>query len=153
MKTLKFQDGAFTSIEASSATEISFADWCSDNHVSEADSLVISSDVDLKRFAGGFSNFQRIILEFPTFKDGRAYSQARRLRQQFNFNGDIAVRGDVSRDQLLFMLRVGINLFEVSSDLSQPFEEASREFSLFYQHAADSIEPVWRLRRGRAIAA
>ncbi len=40
-----------------------------------------------------------IALEFPKFRDGRAYSQARLLRENFGFRGTLRATGDVLRDQ------------------------------------------------------
>ncbi|MEL7492200.1 MAG: DUF934 domain-containing protein [Pseudomonadota bacterium] len=158
MKLLKFENGSFIEAEGFAAhgvagLTISFEEWRDNGYLNSANALVIPNHQDLGDLDADFSAFETIILEFPTFKDGRAYSQARRLRDQYGFRGDIAACGDIARDQVLFMLRAGVNVFEVPSDLSRAFEDASREFSLFYQHAADRVEPVWRLRRERAIAA
>src|SRR3546814_8216574 len=53
-----------------------------------------------------------IELDFPTFGDGRAYSQARLLRERYGFTGEIRARGKaVVRDHMLSMTRAGINSF------------------------------------------
>ena len=57
-----------------------------------------------------------IALVFPVFKDGRAYSQARILREQYGFDGELRATGQVLRDQFLFMLRAGFDAFEVTKD-------------------------------------
>src|SRR5882724_6367932 len=54
-----------------------------------------------------------IALIFPTFRDGRAYSQARLLRERFGFRGELRATGQVLRDQFIFMLRAGFDAFEV----------------------------------------
>ena len=41
-----------------------------------------------------------VALVFPTFKDGRAYSQARLLRERHEFRGELRATGQVLRDQL-----------------------------------------------------
>src|SRR4029077_4083333 len=48
-----------------------------------------------------------VALVFPTFRDGRAYSQARLLRERFGFKGELRATGQVLRDQFVFMLRAG----------------------------------------------
>jgi len=48
-----------------------------------------------------------IALVFPTFRDGRAYSQARLLRERYQFRGELRATGQVLRDQLLFLHRAG----------------------------------------------
>ena len=57
-----------------------------------------------------------VALAFPKFQDGRAYSQARQLREQYGFNGELRATGDVLRDQRLFLLRAGFDAFEVKKD-------------------------------------
>jgi uncharacterized protein (DUF934 family) len=52
-----------------------------------------------------------VALNFAAFADGRAYSQARLLRERLSFQGDIRAQGEVLRDQLAFMQRCGINQF------------------------------------------
>ncbi len=54
-----------------------------------------------------------IALEFPKFRDGRAYSQARLLREQYGFRGTLRATGDVLRDQFHFLVRAGFDSFEV----------------------------------------
>src|SRR5262249_3994604 len=46
-----------------------------------------------------------VALVFPNFRDGRAYSQARLLRERYRFRGELRATGQVLRDQFLFMLR------------------------------------------------
>src|SRR5271154_6229064 len=50
-----------------------------------------------------------VALVFPTFRDGRAYSQARLLRERHGYKGELRSTGPVLRDQFLFMLRAGFD--------------------------------------------
>jgi uncharacterized protein (DUF934 family) len=85
-----------------------------------------------------------IALEFPVFRDGRAYTQARRLRERYGFKGEIRATGDVLRDQFLFMVRAGFNAFEVRKEAdAEAFAAALREFSVRYQ-PADGQFPTFR---------
>jgi uncharacterized protein (DUF934 family) len=85
-----------------------------------------------------------IALEFPLFRDGRAYTQARRLRERYRFTGEIRATGDVLRDQFLFMVRAGFNAFEVRKEAdAEAFAAALREFSVRYQ-PADGLAPLFR---------
>jgi len=54
-----------------------------------------------------------VILNFDSFADGRAFSQARILRERYHYAGDIRAQGEVLRDQLSFMQRCGINQFDL----------------------------------------
>lgn len=59
-----------------------------------------------------------IALSFPVFTDGRAYSQARLLRQRHGFQGELRAIGDVLPDQLAVMARCGFNAFLLRADQS-----------------------------------
>jgi uncharacterized protein (DUF934 family) len=94
-----------------------------------------------------------IALEFPTFRDGRAYSTARTLRERWGFRGELRAVGDVLRDQVLFMHRCGIDAFEMSGENAlESWQKAMAEFTVFYQPAADDRTPAPRLRRLRKAA-
>ncbi len=87
-----------------------------------------------------------IALEFPVFRDGRAYTQARLLRERFGFKGEIRATGDVLRDQFLFMARAGFNAFEVKKAAdAEAFAKALSEIGLRYQPAG-SASPGFRER-------
>jgi uncharacterized protein (DUF934 family) len=57
--------------------------------------------------------FKLITIDFPRFTDGRAYSLARRLRDQHAYTGELRAVGDVLQDQLMFMIRSGFDAFEI----------------------------------------
>lgn len=79
--------------------------------------------------------------------DGRAYSQARLLRERLNYKGEIRAVGDVFRDAMYYMHRCGVNAFEVKpgQDLADALN-AFKDFSFGYQGAADDPTPVFRRR-------
>src|SRR5947209_16349690 len=54
-----------------------------------------------------------VALVFPTFRDGRAYTQARLLRERYGYRGELRATGQVLRDQCLFMLRAGCDALDV----------------------------------------
>ncbi len=88
-----------------------------------------------------------IALEFPAFKDGRAYSHARLLRERFGFQGELRAVGDVLLEQLHFMQRVGFDAFEIdSADPLGDYQTAVADFSVWYQPATDSRPTAVDLR-------
>ena len=90
-----------------------------------------------------------IALAFPTYKDGRAYSQARLLRERYGFRGELRATGQVLRDQFLFLLRAGFDAFEVAKPAdAEAFEEAARRYSVFFQPTGDGRVTVARARGG-----
>ena len=79
-----------------------------------------------------------VALVFPTFRDGRAYSQARLLRERFSWRGELRATGQVLRDQFVFMLRAGFDAFEVKKDSdAEAFAQTAKRYSVFYQPTGD----------------
>ena len=75
-----------------------------------------------------------VALIFPSFKDGRAYSQARQLREIYGFRGEVRATGDVLRDQFQFLMRAGFDAFEVKKDAdAAAFAAAIARYSVYYQ--------------------
>jgi uncharacterized protein (DUF934 family) len=88
-----------------------------------------------------------VALHFPIFRDGRAYSQARLLREHYGFRGELRATGDVLRDQYLFLVRAGFDAFEVRKDADvEAFLEPTARYSVFYQPAGDARVPALRQR-------
>lgn len=88
-----------------------------------------------------------VALEFPAFRDGRAYSYARILRERYGFDGEIRAIGDVLMEQLHFMMRTGFDAFEIRGDdaLAQ-FRAAMQDFSVWYQPTGDGRLTATQLR-------
>jgi uncharacterized protein (DUF934 family) len=79
-----------------------------------------------------------VALAFPTFRDGRAYSQARLLRERHHYQGELRATGQVLRDQFVFMLRAGFDAFEVRKDSdAEAFASTAKRYSVFYQPTGD----------------
>lgn len=115
--------------------------------------LRLPADADPSAVRADLDRFTLIVLDFPKFNDGRAFSQARILRQRFGFDGEIRATGHVIRDLLLFMARCGFDAFELAPERTlDDWRAAMREFSVWYQPAADARVPATELRH-RALAA
>jgi len=79
-----------------------------------------------------------VALVFPTFRDGRAYSQARLLRERFAYRGELRATGQVLRDQFVFMLRAGFDAFDVKKQAdAEAFALTVQRYSVFYQPTGD----------------
>jgi uncharacterized protein (DUF934 family) len=79
-----------------------------------------------------------IALVFPSFRDGRAYSQARLLRERHGYDRELRATGQVLRDQFVFMLRAGFDAFEVKKESdADAFAETVKRYSVFYQPTGD----------------
>ena len=79
-----------------------------------------------------------VALVFPSFRDGRAYSQARLLRERHGYDGEMRATGQVLRDQFVFMSRAGFDAFEVKKDAdADAFVATMKRYSVFYQPTGD----------------
>jgi uncharacterized protein (DUF934 family) len=113
----------------------------------------LRSDQNPEIIADDLDHFAVIALEFPVFKDGRAYSYARLLRERWGFRGELRAVGDVLLEQLHFMQRVGFDAFELESDdPARDWEIAAHEFSVWYQATGDGRMPARDLRHQRVAA-
>lgn len=104
--------------------------------------LVVANDADV--LALPLEGVDRIELQFPKFTDGRAFSQARLLRQRRRFEGDIRATGDVLVDQLVQMYRTGFSS-AVLKEGKDP-ADAERQFAryaAFYQGDAVVRQPLF----------
>ena len=74
----------------------------------------LHSDQPPELIAADLQHFAVVALEFPKFRDGRAYSYARLLRERYGFKGELRAVGEVLLEQLFFMLRTGFDAFEIA---------------------------------------
>ena len=113
------------------------------------------NDKDVALLAPVLPRLALVALAFPKFRDGRAFSQARLLRERYRFKGELRATGNVLQDQVLFMARAGFDAFalEKASDASA-FKAALARYSVFYQPTGDGRRTVRDLRaRGRELEA
>src|SRR5580692_10135759 len=88
-----------------------------------------------------------VALHFPKFRDGRAYSQARLLRESLGFRGTLRATGDVLRDQFTFLVRAGFDSFAVKKPAdAAAFAASVGRYSVVYQQGADGRIPALRRR-------
>lgn len=83
-------------------------------------------------------DFSVIGVEFPKAGDGRGYTTARLLRERYGYDGELRAFGDIGRDQLFFLSRVGFDAFALKPGEDPKAALGSlRDFSVVYQSAAD----------------
>jgi uncharacterized protein (DUF934 family) len=105
------------------------------------------NDRRIAELAPWLGHLALVALDFPKFRDGRAYSQARLLREKYRFRGTLRATGDVLRDQFHFLVRAGFDSFEVKKPAdAKVFAEVLARYSVFYQPSADGQVPVLRRR-------
>lgn len=100
--------------------------------------LLAPSD-DPATIASEFSHLSLIAVDFPNFTDGRGYSIARLLRDRHHYEGELRAVGDILRDQLFLLSRVGFDTFALRDDQDVVAAlGAFADFSEVYQAAWDS---------------
>lgn len=91
------------------------------------------------------ARLQVIAVDFPKFSDGRGFSIAYNLRTRLGYTGELRAIGDVLRDQMFYMQRMGFNAFATREDRN--IHDALKslfDFSEAYQTAIDQKLPLYR---------
>ena len=107
----------------------------------------LRSDESPERLGGDVHRLSLVALEFPKFRDGRAFSWARLLRTRLHFTGDIRAVGDFLYDQIAYQRRVGFNEWDVTEGFTEgDLCRALSEIGNVYQPSADGRKTIRELR-------
>ncbi|MBK5354293.1 DUF934 domain-containing protein [Pseudomonas sp. TH41] len=107
----------------------------------------LGPDDEVESLKPWFGQLPLIALDFPSFRDGRGYSQAYLLRTRFGWSGELRAVGDVLRDQLSHMRQCGFDSFAVREDKS--VEDALKGLvgmSVLYGRSVIEPRPLFRRR-------
>jgi uncharacterized protein (DUF934 family) len=108
----------------------------------------LRSDQRADAIAGDLGRFVLVALEFPVFRDGRAFSTARELRERHGFAGDIRALGHVLPDQLQFLVRTGFTSVDIADSANlASWRHALTEITVAYQAGIAGDSPLSNLRR------
>jgi uncharacterized protein (DUF934 family) len=111
--------------------------------------LRLKSDQPPKVVAADLQHFSVIALDFPKFRDGRAYTHARLLRERFRYSGELRAVGEVLQEQLPFMQRCGFDAFDVvAADPEESWRRVADDHSVWYQGTGDGLQRALDLRKG-----
>ncbi len=128
-----------------------FAEW---QQRPEWPAVSLANTVPVEDLAPHVARLRLIVLHFPKFSDGRAYSQARLLRERFGYRGELRATGGVLQDHVAFMLRCCFDSFESEqAGFGEALARARTLFSVVYQPAEDGRAPASRLRLDHTAAA
>jgi len=109
--------------------------------------VVLQPADKVELLAPEISRLDLIAAQFSGPSEGRGYSQARVLREQWQFGGELRATGFVRRDQLFFMARCGFNSFELADTDLEAAAAALSTFSQAYQPSNDGGLP-FKLQHG-----
>lgn len=107
----------------------------------------LGPDDELEALKPWFAQLPLIALDFPSFRDGRAYSQAYLLRTRLGWTGELRAIGDVLRDQLSHMRQCGFDSFAVREDKSAVDAlKGLAGMSVLYGRSVIEPRPLFRRR-------
>lgn len=107
--------------------------------------VAITPADDFALLAPHFEAIATIAIDFAAFSDGRGYSIAPILRR-LGYAGELRASGDVGRDQLVELERVGFDVFELRP--REDAEAALAAFGTFHEaYQANARQPVPLFRR------
>ena len=112
----------------------------------------LPSDTRPESLKDDLARFSVVAVDFPKFSDGRGYSIAYNLRARLGYQGELRAIGDVLRDQLFYMSRVGFDAFATREDRNiQDALKGLTDFSETYQTSWDQKTPLFK-RVARPVA-
>lgn len=139
--------------EADTQIIVSLAYWRKAREVLLAEAAEVGvqlpNDIDVDEVWPEIEDRPLIALEWPTFGDGRAHSQAQVLRRRLGYKGELRAIGDIGRDLVFHLRRCGFDVIvpREGEDLDDCLH-ALKDFSTAYQPAADDVQAVFARRRG-----
>jgi uncharacterized protein (DUF934 family) len=111
--------------------------------------VALPNDADPALIAPLLDRLSLVALRVPKHRDGRAFTQARSLREHHAFEGEIRATGHVLPDQYAFLLRCGVTTVELPEGADpEAWHRALHLIPLAYQPAvAGDAAPLGLLRR------
>ena len=107
----------------------------------------LRSDQSPELLGADLHRLSLVALEFPKFRDGRAFSWARMLRTRLGFTGEIRAVGDFLYDQINYQHRVGFDAWQVPDSFTLvQFQRALTEMTNVYQPSSDGRKTIRDLR-------
>lgn len=109
----------------------------------------VPNDADIEGLEPDLPRIALVVLNFPKWVDGRAYSQARLLRARFRYGGEVRATGEVLVDMMPLLDRTGFDAVVLRAD--QSVEVAERALGFFrghYQGDVHDNRPLFALPPG-----
>lgn len=104
------------------------------NSITQPLGVIFPCDQDVDTLKPYIDRLEVIVLNFPVFKDGRAFSQARKIREQLKFMGELRATGKMISDQYQFLIRTGFTTVALPETANvQSWQKAMHDFTEAYQ--------------------
>ena len=115
--------------------------------------VVLPPEVQAGEIAALLPLLSLVAVRLPKSKDGRAFTQARALREYHGFTGEVRATGHVIPDHYAMLLRCGVSTVEVPEGADAAVWDAARKvIGIGYQAAQTPDAPLSLLRRRLAVA-
>ena len=96
--------------------------------------IKLNSDESISIIKDDIDFFKMIQFNFITFKDGRPFSEAKKLRVEFKYLNEIRASGHILPDQYIFLLRCGFSSVEIETSKKKFWLEfLEMDSGLYYQ--------------------
>ncbi len=101
----------------------------------------VTPGAEIERLCGVVDHLELIVVEFPSFRDGRGFTLATTLRTKHHYKGDLRAAGHVLPDQFAALRACGFSTLETST--SHPPEQWQKVLA----PAGDAERPAGQLLR------
>ena len=126
-------------IDASDNAVLPLAQW-REQGTAAPDAVLVPNDVDIEELVPALPRLSLIVLQFPKWVDGRAYTQARLLRARYKFKGEIRAVGEVLVDMVPLLARTGFDAVQLRADQKREFAERALRFFDDGHYQGDTLQ-------------
>ena len=133
--TVQGDDGPMVTITPAPHQLLTWLQWHSVRHHWPAGmpvGVIVDNTQDTRELEADLPRLGLVVLQFPKWVDGRAYSQAHLLRSRYRFAGEVRAIGQVLVDMLPLLQRTGFDAVVLRADQSR--EAAERALHFFPGH-------------------
>jgi uncharacterized protein (DUF934 family) len=104
----------------------------------------VANDTDIEALEADLPRLGLVVLHFPKWTDGRAYSQARLLRSRYRFAGEVRAVGEVLVDMLPLLDRSGFDAVQLRADQDETAARRALDFfNGYYQGDVHDNRPLF----------
>lgn len=115
--------------------------------------VIAPPGIDPQKLAPFLDRLALVVVQLPKFKDGRAFTLARTLRERYGYTGEIRATGHILPDQYQLLLRCGVTSVAIPESADpKRWDEALGLYHIAYQASATDDQTLSLLRRRIAVS-